>query len=142
MGTPGCSPRQVGLFVTCISAVERRTNEGDGFSGKAVEQFGFYFIYKNNPEAGEALWALGELVQGLVSKPDVHAVPLPGCWGSAGLGWPKSVVVLPAQPVSHCPLDAAAQHRAGQDNEPLPAWELLMGLHGVPFPCLHGVVQL
>lgn len=121
MGTPGCSPRQVGLFVTCISAVERRTNEGDvDFPGKAVEQFRFYSINKNNPGAGEALWALGELVQGLVSKPDVHAVPLPGCWGSAGLGWPKSVVVLPAQPVSHAPWmrcsapsSGTAQSRAG-----------------------------
>lgn len=65
-------------------------------------------------------------MQGLVSKPDVHAVALPGCWGSAGLGWPKSGVVLPAQAVSHHPCDAAqAQHRAGQHNDPLPAWELL-----------------
>lgn len=92
------------------------------------------FAAAHNPGAGEALWALGGLVQGLVSKPGVHAVSLRGCWGSAGLGWPKSVV-LPAQAVSRWPSDAAARHRAqaqhgaGQDNEPLTAWEL----HGMPF---------
>lgn len=114
MGTPGCSPRQVRLFVTCISAVEHSTNERDaGFSGKAVEQFGFCFILfaaAHNPGAAEALWALGGLVQGLLSKLSVHTVALPGCWGSAGLGWPKSLVALPAQAVSRLPSDAAAQH--------------------------------
>lgn len=83
------------------------------FLAKPWSSLGFIlFVAAHNPWAGGALWALGGPVQGLVSKPDVPAVALPGCWGPAGLGWPKSGAVLPAQAVSHHPSDAAARHGA------------------------------
>lgn len=79
------------------------------FLAKPWSSLGFLlFAAAHNPGAGEALWALEGLVQGLVSKPGVHAVALPGCWGSAGLGCLKSVVV--SLPLGCC---CSARSRAG-----------------------------
>lgn len=82
------------------------------FLAKPWSSLGFIlFAAAHNPRADETLWALGGFVQGLVSEPGVHAVAL----GVSRTG--------------HA-LDAATQHEAEQDNEPLPAQEL----HRMPFP--------
>lgn len=84
------------------------------------------FVGAHNPETDVALWALGGLVQGLVSKPDVHAVAAGGQQGWAGpnllLFYQHRLCLIPPRMLL---MGTELRHGSGQDNEPLPAWELL-----------------
>lgn len=43
-GTPGCRPSQVGLFATCILAMEHRTNEGDVWKSHGAV-WGLFYLW-------------------------------------------------------------------------------------------------